>query len=186
MPVSRALRRLLHVRAMEEEQQRLALESALGELHALEDALSAARARDRAGRALLNLSFQASEPIDRTAAQVEVQSAVRRAAFLKPRIAAAETAASRARQAFLDKRLERRQAQTLIEQAEARDAVEFARRGQQSLDETYGSQHHRERRSAEPRPPSRPAPRPPVEDLEQEISAEADAFRATPLESHCP
>src|ERR1700738_4461868 len=104
MPVSRALRRLLHVRTMEEEQQRLALESALGELHALEDALSAARARDRAGRALLNLSFQASDPTDRPAAQVEVQSAVRRAAFLKPRIAAAETAASRARQAFLDKR----------------------------------------------------------------------------------
>jgi hypothetical protein len=41
MAVSNALRRLLKIRAIEEEQSRLALESALGELNRLEVALAA-------------------------------------------------------------------------------------------------------------------------------------------------
>jgi hypothetical protein len=40
MAVSRALRRLLRIRELEEEQCRLALESTLGELNRLESALA--------------------------------------------------------------------------------------------------------------------------------------------------
>jgi hypothetical protein len=144
MSVSRALRRLLQVRDMEEEQQRQALQSALSELHALEHALTAARDRERTGNRLLVTSFQSSEIADRTAAQVEVETAARHAAVLAPRIAAAEMVASRARQDYLDKRLERRQAQTLIEEAEAQDAIESGRRDQQSLDDTFGTLRHRQ------------------------------------------
>jgi hypothetical protein len=41
MAVSRALRRLLRIRDLEEEQSRLALESAIGDLNRLESTLAA-------------------------------------------------------------------------------------------------------------------------------------------------
>src|SRR6266550_1873741 len=102
MPVSSTLRRLLHVRDVEEEQLRLALASALGALHALEHALAAAHAREHAGRMLLALSACEGEVADRTAALVEGQAAARCAATLTPRIAVAESSVMRARQAYLD------------------------------------------------------------------------------------
>jgi hypothetical protein len=146
------MRRLLHVREMEEEQHRAALESALAELHSLEHALLAARARRLAGQYLLASSIGTPELIDRTAAIVEVQTASRRSSALVPRITAAERDASLLRQAYLEKRIERRQAYTLIEEAEAQQAIESSRSGQQSLDEAFGSSLHRkECRAAERR-----------------------------------
>jgi hypothetical protein len=152
MAVSSALRRLLHVREMEEEQQRLALESALGELHSIEHALAGFRAREHRGRLLLNESAGGLQVSDRTAAIVEVQSAGRAATTLTIRIVAAEGVVVRIRQAFFDKRLERRQAQTLIEEAEARDAIDAGRRTQQTLDESFGAQLYRRGRAAGKRP----------------------------------
>ncbi len=58
MAVSRALRRLLRIRELEEEQSRLALESALGELNRLKHALTATAERDRRGRRLVEASAQ--------------------------------------------------------------------------------------------------------------------------------
>lgn len=185
MPVSSALRRLLHVRDIEEEQQRLVLESALGELHSMEHALTAAHARERAGRRLLGLSVPGGEIADRTAALVEGQAATRCADALTPRIAAAENDVLRARQAYLDKRIESRQAQTLIDEVEARDAAEAGRHNQQSLDETYGSRRHRHKRAAGERPAasgsaSSTAPqfvgsRPVRADLEPQTAVESNA-----------
>jgi len=59
--VSRALRRLLRIREIEEEQCKLALESALGELHRLEHALTATSALDRRGRRLVEASAHSGE-----------------------------------------------------------------------------------------------------------------------------
>jgi len=56
MAVSRALRRLLRIRDLQEEQSRLVLESALGELHRLENAMTATFVRDRQGRSLVQAS----------------------------------------------------------------------------------------------------------------------------------
>jgi hypothetical protein len=177
MPVSSALRRLLHVRDIEEEQQRLALESALGELHALERAIAAAHAREHAGRKLLALSVCEGGVADRTAALVEGQSAARCAAALPPRIAAAENSVLRVRQAYLDKRIERRQAQTLIEESEARDAVEASRHNQQTLDETYGAGRHRIKDDVDRKRRSQSTGRRPAfADLEPETAAESNAF----------
>jgi len=176
MPVSFALRRLLHVRDIEEEQQRLALESALGELHALENALAAAHAREHAGRTLLALSVCGGEVADRTAALVEGQAAARCAAALTPRTAAAENRVLSARQAFLDKRTERRQAQTLIEEAEARDAAEAGRHNQQTLDETYGAGRHRLKSADKKRQAQSTGRRPVFADIEPETAAESNAI----------
>jgi flagellar biosynthesis chaperone FliJ len=142
MPVSGALRRLLRLRELEEEQQRLALESALADLHALEQALKLARARQRKGRERIVRSA-ASGPADRIAACVESESAARHAAALAPRIAAAERETVRLRQLYLDKRVERRQAETIVRETEAGDALQSSRRAQQSLDDWYGARLQR-------------------------------------------
>src|SRR5271157_295073 len=86
MAVSRALRRLLRIRELEEEQSRLALESALGELHRLEHALEAAVQRERRGRSLIQASAQTGELPDRLAGLEETRSAKLHVAALGPRI----------------------------------------------------------------------------------------------------
>jgi hypothetical protein len=64
MAVSRVLRRLLRIRDLEEEQHRLALESALGVLHRLEGAMEAAGERERQGRAWTQESVRTGECAD--------------------------------------------------------------------------------------------------------------------------
>jgi hypothetical protein len=143
MPVSAALRRLLRVRTLEEEQQRLALESIHSELHALEHALVLARETERRGRSRLRSSSPASDPADRIAALVESSSGARRAAALRPRIASTEQETARIRQQYFEKRTERRQAETLIREREALDAMEADRRTQHGLDNWFSSQAQR-------------------------------------------
>jgi flagellar export protein FliJ len=143
MGASKALERLLHVREMEEEQQRLDLESALGRLQHLERAREKAGAREREGRALVGESVQTGHLVDRQAGLVETSVASNHARALAPRIAAAEEEVLRRRQEFLEKRVERRQAETLIEEAEAQEAVESGRRSQRNLDDWFGSRKHR-------------------------------------------
>lgn len=139
MPVSRAMRRLLRVRELEEEQGRLALESALGELNRLKNALAAAAGRDRKGRHLVASSVVSGELPDRLAGLEESRSAARLRDALSVRTKAAELDAAAVREDFLLRKVERRQAQSLIEHIEARDAVEAGRRDQQALDEWHRS-----------------------------------------------
>lgn len=144
MAVSRALRRLLRIRDLQEEQSRQVLESALGELRRLENARMATFERGCGGRALIRASAQTGQLTDRLAGLEEIRSAGCRAAALKPRIGAMEEEVAELRQEFLAKRIERRQAETLIEETEARDAAESGRRSQQTLDDWYSSRLHRD------------------------------------------
>jgi len=143
MAVPRALRRLLHIRSLEEEQRWLALESAIGELKRLERALAATAERDRRGRRLVEASARSGELPDRLAGLEETRAATRHAAVLAPRIVAVELDVATLRQEFLGKRVERRQAETLIRETEARDAIEAGRHGQQALDDWYRFRLHR-------------------------------------------
>ncbi|HUA99500.1 MAG TPA: hypothetical protein VMA34_14310 [Terracidiphilus sp.] len=137
MAVSRPLRRLLRVLDLEEEQRKLALESALASLRQLEHALVAAVQRERGGRGLVTASAATGKLADRLAGLEEARAALRRAAALTPRIADAEEDAADRREEYLAKRVERRQAETLVEESEKRDAAEAARRSQQGLDDWY-------------------------------------------------
>ena len=150
MAVSRALRRLLHIRDIEEEQSRLALESALSELNRLERALASTAERDRRGRQLIGGSARTGELADRLAGIEEGCAAGRQRAALAPMIAEAEIDVAALRREFLDRRVERRQAETLIREAEEHEAIEASRHGQQSLDDWYGNRLHREEVEAEP------------------------------------
>jgi hypothetical protein len=144
MAVSRALRRLLRIRELEEEQSRLALESSLGELRRLQHALAATTERDRLGRRLVDASARTGELTDRLAGLEETRAAIRQAEVITPRVEAKEYEVMELRQAFIKKRVEHRQAETLISETEASDAIEAGRRGQQALDDWYSNRLHRE------------------------------------------
>jgi hypothetical protein len=150
MAVSRALRRLLRIRDIEEEQSRLALESAIGELNRLEGALAATVEREMRGRRLIEASARTDQPVNRLAGLEETRSAGRHVLMLEPRIKAGEEKVAARRQEFLLKRVERRQAESLIQETETRDAVDATRRGQQSLDDWYNSRHYGKRADVEP------------------------------------
>jgi hypothetical protein len=137
MAVSRALCRLLRIRDLEEEQARLALESALADLHRLEHALRATAERDRGGRRLVKASVSTGELPDRLAGLEETRTAQRQAGALTPRIRNAERDVALLQERYLNSRVERRQAETLIEEAEARDALVGDRRSQQAVDDWF-------------------------------------------------
>jgi len=135
MGVSWALLRLLRIRELEEEQSRVALESALGEVARLEQALAGAAERDRQGRILVTRSAKDGELPDRLAGIEESHAARRRSLLLVPLLESAEKAAASMREDLLRKRVERRQAESLVEEARAEAATEALRREQQGLDD---------------------------------------------------
>jgi hypothetical protein len=147
--VSRALRRLLRIRELEEEQCRLALEAAIGELSRLEHAMAATAERDRRGRRLVEASARSGELRDRLAGLEETRAANRLVEVLAPRIENWQAETGRLREAFIEKRVERRQAETLIGETEARDAIESGRRSQQALDDWFRSRLHRTRMNSD-------------------------------------
>jgi flagellar biosynthesis chaperone FliJ len=147
MTVSRALRRLLEIRGLEEEQSRVALESALGEMNRLKQALAETGERDRRGRRLVETSVRTGQLLDRIAGLEEERAASRQAVDLAPQVDALEERVTVGRETFLAKRVERRQAETLVGETEALDAAKAGRRGQQALDEWYRSRLQREEAS---------------------------------------
>jgi hypothetical protein len=145
MAVSKPLERLLRIRDLQEEQHRLALESAAAHLRELEAARVGAGESERAGRALIAASVLTGELADRQGGLVQAAAANRRGELLAQHIARAEAATLRLQQAFLEKRVERRQAETLVSESEARNAVESSRRSQRALDDWHGSRKHGEK-----------------------------------------
>jgi flagellar biosynthesis chaperone FliJ len=143
MAVSRALRRLLRIRELEEEQGRIALEAAAGELSRLKNAQAATEERARRGRRLVGSSAVSGELPDRLAGLEEARTADRVARALAPRIANADEKVASLREDYLARRVERRQAETLIQEAEARDALDADRKSQQALDDWFRNRLHR-------------------------------------------
>jgi len=137
MAVSRAMLRLLQVLKIQEEECRAAMESARAELSRLQQALTRSVERERGGRRLVAASAATGEIADRIAGIEETRVAKRIATALAPRIAESESAVNLRQHEFLDKRIERRQTETLIEEAEALESVEAGRRAQRDLDDWF-------------------------------------------------
>jgi len=149
MAVSRALRRLLRIREIEEEQRRLALEAALHELGRLERALQSADKRELRGRRLVALSARSNDPADRLAGLKQASAAAHHAGHLAGRIAFAADEVAALREDLLASRVERRQAETLIDEAAAREAIVDSRRGQQAQDDWFAMRRFREQAESE-------------------------------------
>lgn len=143
MAISRALRRLLRIRDLEEEQSRIALEAAIGDLHRLEQEQIRTAERDRQGRRLVDRSVETGEPTDRLAGLEEQHAADRFQLVLAPRILDARQDVASLRQDYLERRVERRQAETLVKEGEVREAIESERRSQQGLDDWFRNRMHR-------------------------------------------
>ena len=101
MAVSRALRRLLRIRELEEEQGRIALEAAVGDLNRLRNAQAATAERGRGGRRLVGTSAVTGEFTDRLAGLEETCAAERFALALAPRIADADEEVANMREDYL-------------------------------------------------------------------------------------
>jgi hypothetical protein len=81
---------------------------------------------------------------DRLAGLEETRAAGRGDLALAPRVADAEQDVAGLREEYLASRVERRQAETLIQEAEARDAHDAERRAQQGLDDWFRNRLHRQ------------------------------------------
>jgi hypothetical protein len=137
MAVSRAMRRLLQVLKIQEEECRAAMESARGELMRLERALAGSVERERGGRRLVAASAVSGEITDRIAGIEESRVAKRIVTALALRIAEWELVMNARQREFLGKRVERRQTETLLEEAEALEKMEAGRRAQKDLDNWF-------------------------------------------------
>jgi hypothetical protein len=133
--ISRGLRRLYELRQIEELQKASLFESAIAELRQLETALEVASTREGNGRALVSRSVMTGETQDRSFAVEEIAIAVRISTVLKARVRGAAENIQRIRDEFLHKRLEKRQAETLLESALEREASLAQRKMQLALDE---------------------------------------------------
>jgi flagellar biosynthesis chaperone FliJ len=139
MAIARGLRRLLQLRKLEEDQSRLALESALTELHRLERALETAAERGRLGRQLVHAAVRTGELTDRVAGLEEGRAAMRQAVALEAAIGRSRQSADNLRERLQSVRVERRQVETLLQDAEVASALSADRRSQQTLDDWFGS-----------------------------------------------
>jgi len=142
VPVSNALRRLLQVREVEEDQHKAALALALGELRSLENALRAAEARERAGRAHIAAGAHSPDPADRIAAMVEAEAGRHAVHVLARRVNAAAAGAAALRAEYLAHRIERRQLGTVIRETEEQEEAGQTRSQQQKVDEWFGVRRH--------------------------------------------
>jgi len=133
----------LRIRDLEEEQSRIALESAIGDLRQLEHAQAATVERDRRGRRLFDSSVHTGDLPDRLAGLVEQHAADRAQRALSPRILDAEQDVAGLREDYLDRRVERRQAETLVKESEASEAIDADRKSQQGLDDWFRNRLHR-------------------------------------------
>jgi len=153
MAASKILRRLLDIRQAEEEQMQTAMELAVAELQCLETTLAETHARLRRGRVQLASSVQTGEIFDRVAALEEIRVANRRAKALAAKVDAAEKKAQSKRLEFLDKRIERRQVETVYEAMQVEDSAEARRKSQLVLDDWHRiatRSNHREAVAARP------------------------------------
>lgn len=143
MAVAPGLLRYLRVLVLEEEQAQAAFEAASAQARALDKRLETVAALERNGRQLIAVSAWSGDALDRIAALEQMSAARRAICALRPIRTAALEEASRRRAAFLEKRVQRRQAETLIQEAQARAAIEASRRDQQSMDEMHLDRAHR-------------------------------------------
>jgi flagellar export protein FliJ len=135
MPISLALRRLLRIRELEEEQSRIALETALGEMNRLKAALLGTAQRGQEARRLLASSLQSGNPTDRVACLHEMGATDNLASALSRKLATAAPEMVRLRERLLAKRILRQQAESVIKESDARAESEEERRNQRDLDD---------------------------------------------------
>lgn len=149
MAISKTLQRLLRVLDMKEESRRKELGLAQSELAAFERARQAAGKREQVGRRHTARGVEHADLRDRLAGVEEMAAGRRHALALEPYIAQAAIKVEELRTAYLDARVEQQQTETLVTEAQAREAAESERRTQRNLDDIYLARHANEQTKAD-------------------------------------
>jgi hypothetical protein len=97
---------------------------------------------------LVASSVLTGELLDRIAGLEEIRVADRKVKVLAAKVDAAKKQVQKKRQEFLDKRIERRQAEAVYDAMQARAAAEANRKGQLILDDWHRSRRNRDVREA--------------------------------------
>ena len=126
---------MVRVRALEEEQSLAALEAAVSEVRRLEGVLDVAGARARIGRELVHRSAETGEALERVTGLAEERMAMQAARFLTEDLEEARELAEEARAQFLARRVEKRQAEALLDAALKNETARQARRLQQDVED---------------------------------------------------
>ena len=134
---SSAIRRLLRIRALEEEQSRMVLEAAEAEVKRLQSALGSVRQSEHQGREILTRGVQDGEPTDRIAGVEQIRACEQAAAWIAGRTLQAEAEAGTQRSAFVEKRIQCRQAESLHDAAISQSLHRDEKRMQQMQDEWH-------------------------------------------------
>lgn len=138
MALSRALRNLLKIREMQEEQQKNALESAAAELRMIETALADAHTRQAAAH-FGAFAGECVDPLDRRALQLQAETETRRRELLHARRQDSQQVVESERALYLERRTERRQAEAVVDAELLRDHKESERKLQREVDDWYGT-----------------------------------------------
>lgn len=152
--MSASLNRLLKIRRLVEESSRMELEQRVALATRIEHAQERERAaahhsREEATKAVLDEGVSAQERANRR--NMEWANAEAATARRQPLRAMAEGARLRvmdARSAFLERRTERRQVESVLNAEQARWRTDQERRIQRDLDDWFGSKQVRQRRKA--------------------------------------
>ena len=150
MAAPTSLKRLVAIRRAEEQHSCTRMEMAIAELHRLEQALEGALERAKRGRWRIASAVTSGECDDRIAGIAEVAAADRVKALLGEKISSAEQQISELRDAFVAKRVERRQAESLVEAQTMQEMLELSRRGQTALDDWHRSRNGARRTISRP------------------------------------
>jgi hypothetical protein len=144
MSIPQNLKRLLSIRAAEEQQRRTQMDAGLSELRSLQAAFDKAQERHRRAQNLITDSLQSGACEDRLAGLKEAALAERLVRLLADRMKAADLRCAELRAGFLGKRVERRQVETLLEAARVQGDIDDERKAQRALDE-WATGTHRKR-----------------------------------------
>jgi len=139
MPISPAMRRLLHIREIQEDKSRSLLKNLVRELEGLKASLVLAGIWEREGRQLVGDSARSGELSDRIAGLAQERDAIHAGALLDERVSAAELHVAEQRQIYLAARMQLRQARALEEKINQLDSRDEARKAQSDLDEWFRS-----------------------------------------------
>ena len=148
MSRSRELRGLVALRDVQEQQAALRLESAIKELRRLEREWGIANARSSVARELVRTSAKTGQLEDRLSGLQEIVSAELSRRRLAMRVRSANQVVERTRFDAIAKRVEKRQAEILLENALNQDALRSLRREGMALEEW--KRHRTHKRLSEP------------------------------------
>lgn len=137
MPIDSQLKRILHLRELQQDQNEAALKAASVTLDALRQAAQTAHERQQRARGLLVASTGALQPVDRRSSLCEAQIAVAQKAKLDSEILRVENILEQRLEELKATHRELRKGQLLLEAVEQKALSETRRRNQEQVDELH-------------------------------------------------